>query len=158
MSELFVLTRRRVLGLLAAGAMSGSTRTWSGDEDADEGDSEGSGDGGDDDSSDPADDTSGPGGGDDGDADDGGNGSGDDGRLSDHEYARRGVALGEIVPLASILRTVRAVKPGRVVDVDLVRAAGKRAVYRILVIGQGNELWQVTVDAGRNTVLRVRRH
>lgn len=179
MSELSLLSRRRVLAL-AAFLMAGSPGAWSKDGDSGghsggggsdhgeggEGGSSGHG-GGDHDSGDGRGRGRGRGrGGDDGDGRGRGRGRGrgnddddrDDDDLSDQEYARRGVERGEMVPLSSVLRTVRAARPGRVVNVDLVRTTRRGAIYRVVVMGSEHDLWQISVDAERNRILGMRRY
>jgi hypothetical protein len=151
-------------GSSGSSADSGSSGSGGGDNDSSgpgggEGDSSGHG-GGDDDGDG---DNSGPGNRDDDDDDEDNRGRGgdheedEDADLSDQDYARREVERGEMVPLSRVLRTVRAAKPGRVVDIDLVRRTGTGSVYLIVVMGFDADLWQVSVDARRNTILKMRR-
>ena len=174
MNECLVLTRRRMAAALAILLACGTTGSWSKDGDSGGGSGGGDSGGGGSGSGDSGGGGSGKSGSDDRDDDNGGHGRGgdddadhgdgddrgdDDSRdRLDHDYARRGVARGELVPLAAILQRVRSERPGRVVKVDLLRQGRTGAVYRVVVIGERNERWQVFVDARRNSILKTRRH
>ncbi|MCB1502057.1 MAG: hypothetical protein KDK07_20110, partial [Bauldia sp.] len=90
----------------------------------------------------------------------GGGGSGssrdDDGWSSGSSEARGAVSRGVAVPLSRVIPMVGQAVPGRVLDVDLQQGTGGRWVYKLLVLDGAGEYNEVTVDALRNRIIRVR--
>jgi uncharacterized membrane protein YkoI len=52
---------------------------------------------------------------------------------------------------------VQRTRSGQVVAVDLRRRNGGQTYYRVTVVSEAGEYWQVTVDAQSNAVLSMRR-
>jgi hypothetical protein len=103
-------------------------------------------------------DHSGPGGGDDrgpggGPADYGGPGSWGSSSSTD---ARNAVTRGWVVPLGSVLATVKRSVPGKVLEVDLQQSTGGLWFYKFLVLTRDGRYREIFVDARRNQILRVR--
>ena len=103
-------------------------------------------------------DHSGPGGGDDrgpggGPRDYGGPGSWGSSSSTD---ARNAVARGWVVPLGSVLATVKRSVPGKVLEVDLQQSTSGLWFYKFLVLTRDGRYREIFVDARRNQILRVR--
>jgi hypothetical protein len=81
---------------------------------------------------------------------------GGDGWSSGSSEARGAVSRGVAVPLNRVIPMVRQAVPGRVLDVDLQQGAGGGWVYKLLVLDAEGEYNEVTVDALRNRIIRVR--
>jgi len=73
-------------------------------------------------------------------------------REGDHDDAREAVARGEALPLSEILRIVRRVEPGEVIEVELERDDG-RLEYEIEVLTQSGRVRKVTLDARTGAIL-----
>jgi len=70
----------------------------------------------------------------------------------DHDRARQALEAGEILPLKSVLETVTADTPGRVLEVELDRQHG-RWVYEIKLLRQGGSVVKLWVDASDGAVI-----
>ena len=68
--------------------------------------------------------------------------------------ARAAVKSGKALPLKRILPQVRKNVPGRILDAQLL--AGKRMRYELKVLGAGDVVRIVTVDARSGRILKVR--
>lgn len=73
-------------------------------------------------------------------------------RGGDHDDAREAVARGEALPLSEILRIVRRVEPGEVIEVELERNDG-RLEYEIEVLTPRGRVRKVTLDARTGAIL-----
>lgn len=72
---------------------------------------------------------------------------------SDHEFARRAVEAGEILPLRQILERAEAAYPGQFIEAELEREDGQ-LVYEIkLVTPQGGVL-ELYYDARTGSLLK----
>jgi uncharacterized membrane protein YkoI len=71
---------------------------------------------------------------------------------NDHDRAKQLKDTGDIVPLATILDTVSAMHPGRILEVDLQHQNG-RPVYRLELVDAHGVVWYLRVDAMRGTLL-----
>jgi hypothetical protein len=83
---------------------------------------------------------------------------GEDGVRLDQRAAQRGVQQGQLKPLAQILATVQRAKYGQVIAVDLARRTSGQTYYRVTIVSEAGEYWQVMVDARQNTIIGMRRH
>lgn len=72
----------------------------------------------------------------------------------DHDRARRALEAGEILPLSDIIAAATAVRPGRVIEVDLERDDG-RWVYELELVSPQGRLYEMEIDAASGTVLEV---
>lgn len=70
----------------------------------------------------------------------------------DYLEARRLVEQGKIQPLESILQQVRAVRPGRVLEIELEREHG-RHVYEIELLDESGQVWELEMDAVTGEIL-----
>lgn len=73
-------------------------------------------------------------------------------REGDHDEAREAVTRGEALPLSEILRIVRRVEPGEVIEVELERDDG-RLEYEIEVLTPGGRVRKVSLDARTGAIL-----
>ena len=76
----------------------------------------------------------------------------------DQDKAMAAVRSGEIVPLASVLKTVEQSVPGDVLNVDLSRDVVGTWNYKITVLTPQGYYRDVNVDAGNNNVTSIRPH
>jgi uncharacterized membrane protein YkoI len=76
----------------------------------------------------------------------------------DQDKAMEAVRSGEIVPLASVLKTVEKSVPGDVLNVDLSHDVVGSWNYKITVLTPQGYYRDVNVDAGSNNVTSVRPH
>lgn len=74
----------------------------------------------------------------------------------DQDDARRLREAGKIQPLPVILHAARAVRPGRVLEVELEREHG-RVIYEVEVIDQRGRIWELDIDAATAKVLSTKR-
>jgi len=70
--------------------------------------------------------------------------------------ARGAVSSGKALPLARVMPVVRQAVPGRVLEVDMERVLGGGWMYKFLVLSNGGLYSEVTVDALRNRIVRIR--
>ncbi|MGD0565169.1 MAG: hypothetical protein ABSA66_19035 [Roseiarcus sp.] len=77
---------------------------------------------------------------------------------SDQDRAREAVKKGQIVPLASILKTVRESVPGDVLKVALNRDVEGSWKYSITVLTPQGYYRDVNVDAGSNQITQIKGH
>ncbi len=70
----------------------------------------------------------------------------------DHEVARRAVERGELLPLATILKSAERDYPGRVLEVDLDREGG-RYLYEIEVLLKDGRVIELTYDGTTGKLL-----
>ncbi len=73
-------------------------------------------------------------------------------RGGDHDEAREAVERGEALPLSEILRIVRRVEPGEVIEVEFERDDG-RLEYEIEVLTPSGRVRKVTLDARTGAIL-----
>ena len=76
----------------------------------------------------------------------------------DQDKAMAAVRSGEIVPLASVLKTVEQSVPGDVLNVDLSHDVVGTWNYKITVLTPQGYYRDVNVDAGSNNVTSIRPH
>ena len=76
----------------------------------------------------------------------------------DQDKAMAAVRRGEIVPLASVLKTVKKSVPGDVLDVALTKDVEGTWNYQITVLTPQGYYREVNVDAGHNNVTSIRPH
>ena len=76
----------------------------------------------------------------------------------DQDRAMAAVRSGEIVPLASVLKTVEKSVPGDVLNVDLSHDVVGSWNYKITVLTPQGYYRDVNVDAGSNNVTSIRPH
>ncbi len=76
----------------------------------------------------------------------------------DQDKAMAAVRSGEIVPLASVLKTVEKSVPGDVLNVDLSHDVVGTWNYKITVLTPQGYYRDVNVDAGSNNVTSIRPH
>jgi uncharacterized membrane protein YkoI len=74
----------------------------------------------------------------------------------DHDRARRALEAGQILPLAHILAAAEAVRPGRVIELELERDDG-RWVYELELVSPEGFIYEVEIDAASGKVLDVER-
>jgi len=74
----------------------------------------------------------------------------------DHDRARRALEAGEILPLSYILKVAEAVRPGRVIEVELERDDG-RWIYELELVTPQGRLYEMEIDAGTAIVLEIER-
>lgn len=72
----------------------------------------------------------------------------------DHDRARLALEAGEILPLSDILASAAAVRPGRVIEIELERDDG-RWVYELELVSPEGRLYEMEVDASSGIVLEV---
>jgi uncharacterized membrane protein YkoI len=72
----------------------------------------------------------------------------------DHDRARRALEAGEILPLSDILEAATALRPGRVIEVELDRDDG-RWIYELELVSSDGRLYEMEIDAGTGRVLEV---
>jgi hypothetical protein len=77
---------------------------------------------------------------------------------SDQDSAREAVKKGQIVPLASILKTIQGSVPGDVLKVALVRDVKGSWSYSITVLTPQGYYRDVNVDAGSNEITQIKGH
>jgi hypothetical protein len=78
------------------------------------------------------------------------------GRRHDHDSARQARAHGEILPIADILRMVRAEVPGDVIEVELEREENRGTTgwtYEIEILTPDGRLLKLAVDAKHGRIL-----
>ena len=78
------------------------------------------------------------------------------GRRHDHDSARQARAHGEILPIADILRMVRAEVPGDVIEVELEREEDRGTAcwtYEIEILTPDGRLLKLAVDAKHGRIL-----
>ena len=76
----------------------------------------------------------------------------------DQDKAMAAVRRGEIVPLASVLKTVEKSVPGDVLNVALTKDVEGTWNYQITVLTPQGYYREVNVDAGHNNVTSIRPH
>lgn len=74
----------------------------------------------------------------------------------DQQAARRLVDEGVILPLDTLLASLRKRYPGRVLKVDLEKDHG-RWVYEIELLDGAGNVWELEVDAAKGTLLERKR-
>lgn len=77
---------------------------------------------------------------------------------NDQDKAMAAVRRGEIVPLASVLKTVEKSVPGDVLNIALTKDVEGTWNYQITVLTPQGYYREVNVDAGHNNVTSVRPH
>ena len=77
---------------------------------------------------------------------------------SDQDRAREAVKRGQIVPLASILKTVQKSVPGDVLKIGLSQDVVGGWNYSITVLTPQGYYRDVNVDAGRNQITQIKEH
>jgi uncharacterized membrane protein YkoI len=75
---------------------------------------------------------------------------------SEQEWARDGVARGQIQPLDAILRNVGAAVPGTVLSTRLQKDITGAWMYTMTILSDAGRYRRVTVDAARNIILQIR--
>jgi uncharacterized membrane protein YkoI len=70
----------------------------------------------------------------------------------DHIEARRLLDSGKILPLEDILRNVRQISPGKVLDVELEKEDGQ-IVYEIEILGGNGVIKEIYIDAKTGKLL-----
>jgi uncharacterized membrane protein YkoI len=70
----------------------------------------------------------------------------------DHDVAKRLKDTGDIVPLATILKTVSTTHPGRVLEVQLQHQHG-RPVYHVELVDAHGVVWYLQFDATQGALL-----
>jgi uncharacterized membrane protein YkoI len=70
----------------------------------------------------------------------------------DHNTAKRLKESGNIVPLATILKTVSTTHPGRVLEVELQHQHG-RPVYHVELVDAHGVVWYLQFDATQGVLL-----
>ncbi len=76
--------------------------------------------------------------------------------VEDHDEARRLYEEGSILPLARILASAHAQRPGRVLEVSLKTEGGRR-VYEIEILDAWGQVWELELDAGTGRLLEQRK-
>jgi uncharacterized membrane protein YkoI len=71
----------------------------------------------------------------------------------DHDDARALRDQGAVVPLEEILRAANALRPGRVLDVELERKGGAY-VYEIELLDAAGEVWELKYDARTGALMK----
>lgn len=74
----------------------------------------------------------------------------------DHDRARRALEAGEVLPLSEILAAVEAVRPGRVIEVELERDDG-RWVYELELVAPDGRILEIEIDAATADILDIER-
>lgn len=72
----------------------------------------------------------------------------------DHDRARRALEAGEILPLSEILESAHAMRPGRVIEIELERDDG-RWIYELELVTPQGRLYEMEIDAATGTVLEI---
>lgn len=72
----------------------------------------------------------------------------------DHDRARRALEAGEILSLSEILAAAEAVRPGRVIEVELEKDDG-RWVYELELVTPDGRLYEMEIDAATGTLLEI---
>ncbi len=80
------------------------------------------------------------------------------GAPADQDSAREAVNKGQIVPLASILKTIQKSVPGDVLKVALVRDVEGSWSYSVTVLTPQGYYRDVDVDAGANRITQIKGH
>ncbi len=73
----------------------------------------------------------------------------------DHVEARRLRDYGEILPFEVILKNVRQVHPGKLLEVELEKEDG-RIVYEVEILGQDGVIKEIVIDARSGNLLSAR--
>lgn len=73
-----------------------------------------------------------------------------------HDEAQRLQQQGKILPLATLLKKLKARHPGRVLEVELERK-GKRYIYEIELIDKNGVVLEFEFDAATGELLRQKR-
>jgi uncharacterized membrane protein YkoI len=73
-----------------------------------------------------------------------------------HDRARRALEAGEILPLSEILRVATALRPGRVIEVELDRDDG-RWLYELELVSPQGRLYEMEIDAATGEILATER-
>ena len=76
----------------------------------------------------------------------------------DQDRAREAVRAGQIVPLASVLKTVQTAVPGDVLKISLDRTVVGKWDYKITVLTPQGYYRDVDVDAGDNRITEIKGH
>ncbi len=71
----------------------------------------------------------------------------------DHDDARELVQHGEILPLENLLTQVKKTYPGKILEVDLERKAGK-LIYELEVLDAEGKVWELRFDAASGKLLQ----
>lgn len=74
----------------------------------------------------------------------------------DHDRARRALEAGEVLPLSEILAAVEAVRPGRVIEVELERDDG-RWIYELELVAPDGRILEIEIDAATADILDIER-
>lgn len=77
------------------------------------------------------------------------------GRLSAEEgyqQARRLTEAGDILSLQTLLQTIQAEQPGRVLEVEFERE-GKRYLYEIEILDRQGAVWEFKIDASSGEIV-----
>ncbi|MFK7943782.1 MAG: PepSY domain-containing protein [Paracoccaceae bacterium] len=72
----------------------------------------------------------------------------------DHDRARRALEAGEVLPLSDILTAATAVRPGRVIEIELERDDW-RWIYELELVSPDGRLYEMEIDAATGIVLEV---
>lgn len=72
----------------------------------------------------------------------------------DHDRARRALEAGEILPLSDILTAAAAVRPGRVIEIELDREDG-RWVYDLDLLTPEGQLYEIEINAQTGAVIDI---
>ena len=70
-----------------------------------------------------------------------------------HDRARRAMEKGEILPIAEILRRIRAQAPGRILDTELEHHHGQW-IYEIKFLDPEGRLYELEIAARNGEILR----
>lgn len=74
----------------------------------------------------------------------------------DQDRARRALQAGEILPLSQILAAAEAVRPGRVIELELEHDDG-RWIYELELVTPEGRLYEMEINAATATVLKLER-
>ncbi|MGD8587195.1 MAG: PepSY domain-containing protein [Chromatiales bacterium] len=72
---------------------------------------------------------------------------------SDHYEARRLMEAGTILPLETVLESVRQQRSGRILEVEL-EERHDRYIYEIEMLDQAGRVWEMRIDAVTGRVLK----
>lgn len=74
----------------------------------------------------------------------------------DQDRVRRALQAGEILPLSDILAAAEALRPGRVIELELERDDG-RWIYELELVTPVGQIYEIEIDAATATVLELER-
>lgn len=75
---------------------------------------------------------------------------------ADHERARAAVQAGEVLPLPTLLESLRRTHPGQVLELELEQENG-RWIYEVKLLQPDGQLLKLELDAGTGRVRQVQR-